>query len=111
MTNWIIPDYRGRRDDGHSIRYYGMLNSSKRAANVARARELLALAPIVPIDAIKAASTKANEPSAKADEQQTSKHPCPCCGSRMIIIETFARGSQPKYQPTPAAAAVRIDTS
>src|SRR5215472_9825068 len=70
----------------HRIRYYGMLNSSKRAANVARARELLARAPVVAIDAIKAASTKANEPIAKADEQQTSKHPCPCCGSRMIII-------------------------
>ena len=95
----------------HRIRYYGMLNSSKRAANVARARELLALAPIIPIDTIKAASTKADEPGTKADEQKTAKHPCPCCGSRMIIIETFARGSQPKHQPTPAAAAIRIDTS
>jgi len=95
----------------HRIRYYGMLNSSKRAANVARARELLALAPIIPIDAIKAASTKADDPGTKADEQKTAKHPCPCCGSRMIIIETFARGSQPKHQPTPVAAAIRIDTS
>jgi hypothetical protein len=81
-----------------------MLTRSKCAENVARARELLALAPVVAVDAIKAAS-------AKADEQQTSKHPCPCCGGRMIIIETFARGSQPKHQPTPAAAAIRIDTS
>jgi len=95
----------------HRIRYYGMLNNSKRAANVARARELLALAPIIPIDAIKAASTKAEEPGTKADEQKTAKHPCPCCGGPMIIIETFARGSQPKHQPTPAAAAIRIDTS
>jgi hypothetical protein len=95
----------------HRIRYYGMLNSSKRAANVARARELLALAPIVAIDAIKAASTKADEPGAKADEQQTAKHPCPCCGGQMIIIERFARGCQPKHQPTPAPAAIRIDTS
>jgi hypothetical protein len=94
----------------HRIRYYGMLNSSKRTANVARARELLALAPVVAIDAIKAAGPNANEPS-KPDEQQASKHPCPCCGSRMIIIETFARGSQPKHQPTPATAAIRIDTS
>jgi Putative transposase/Transposase zinc-binding domain len=95
----------------HRIRYYGMLNSSKRAANVARARELLALAPIIPIDAIKAASTKSDEPGTKADEQQASKHPCPCCGGRMIIIETFARGQQPQNYPTPVAPQIRIDTS
>ena len=25
--------------------------------------------------------------------------PCPCCGGRMIIIETFERGCQPKHRP------------
>ena len=29
----------------------------------------------------------------------------------MIIIETFARGCQPKNRPTPAPLAIRIDTS
>jgi hypothetical protein len=29
----------------------------------------------------------------------------------MFIIETFARGSEPKHRPTPALAAIRIDTS
>jgi hypothetical protein len=104
----------------HRIRYYGMLNSSKRAANVARARELLALAPVIAIDAIKAASTKADEPSTKADEPSTkpdeqqaslSKHPCPGCGGRMIIIETFARGQQPQNYPTPGPPKIKIDTS
>ena len=88
-----------------------MLNSSKRAANVARARELLALASIIPIDAIKAASTKPDEPGTKADEQQASKHPCPCCGGPMRIIETFRRGQQPQNYPTPGAPKIRIDTS
>jgi hypothetical protein len=37
--------------------------------------------------------------------------PCRCCGGRMIIIETFAGGCQPKHRPAPAAAAIRIDTS
>jgi hypothetical protein len=37
--------------------------------------------------------------------------PCPCCGGRMFIIETFARGREPKHRPTPAPAAIRIDTS
>jgi ssDNA-binding Zn-finger/Zn-ribbon topoisomerase 1 len=84
----------------HRIRYYGLLASGQRAENIARARELLAL-PLLPIDAIKAASTNTNEP-------QTPKHPCPCCGGRMIIIETFQRGCSPQYRPT---AAIRIDTS
>jgi len=88
----------------HRIRYYGMLTSSKRAENVARARELLALAPVIPIDVIKAASPEKNE-------QQTAKHPCPCCGGSMIIMETFARGCHPKHKPTPAPQAIRIDTS
>jgi hypothetical protein len=29
----------------------------------------------------------------------------------MFIIETFARGSEPKHRPAPAPAAIRIDTS
>jgi hypothetical protein len=32
---------------------------------------------------------------------------CPCCGARMIVIEVFARGCEPRWQPTPG----RIDTS
>jgi hypothetical protein len=87
----------------HRIRYYGLLASGKRAENIARARELLAL-PLLPIDAIKAASINTNEP-------QTPEHPCPCCGGRMIIIETFERGSSPRYRPTAPIAAIRIDTS
>ena len=77
----------------HRIRYYGLLASTTRAENIARARELLAV-PMLPIDAIKAASTDANEP-------QTPEHPCPCCGGRMIIIETFQRGCSPQYRPPP----------
>jgi hypothetical protein len=88
----------------HRIRYYGLLAGSKRADNIARARELLA-PPLLPIDAIRAASTEANEP-------QTPKHPCPCCGGPMIIIEIFQRGCSPQYRPTAAPApAIRIDTS
>jgi Putative transposase/Transposase zinc-binding domain len=95
----------------HRIRYYGLLASGKRAENVARARELLKPPPIIPIDAIKAPSTKTDVPSSKPDEQQTSKYPCPCCGAHMIIIERFSRGTTPQHQPTAAMLAVRIDTS
>jgi hypothetical protein len=75
----------------HRIHYYGLLASGKRAENIARARELLTL-PILPVDAIKAAT-------ADADQPQTPEHRCPCCGGRMIIIERFERGSTPHYQP------------
>jgi hypothetical protein len=27
-------------------------------------------------------------------------HPCPCCGARMVIIETFAAGCVPRHRPT-----------
>jgi hypothetical protein len=37
-------------------------------------------------------------------------HPCPGCGGRMNIIETFTRGSTPRYRPPPPTA-IRIDTS
>jgi hypothetical protein len=44
---------------------------------------------------------------AEAAELKPISHPCPCCGGRMVIIETFQRGSKPRYQP----AVIRIDTS
>ena len=37
-------------------------------------------------------------------------HPCPGCGGRMNIIETFKRGATPQYRPPPPTA-IRIDTS
>ena len=33
--------------------------------------------------------------------------PCPHCGTRMIVIEVFARGCEPRWRPTPSS----IDTS
>jgi hypothetical protein len=87
----------------HRIRYYGLLTSPTRASNIARIRALLAVS-LIPIDAIKAATTKPEEPKAP-------EHPCPCCGSRMRIIETFLPGQQPKHRPTPLPAKIRIDTS
>jgi len=87
----------------HRIRYYGFLTSQTRARNIARIRELLTL-PLIPVDAIKAANAKPEEP-------KTPEHPCPCCGSRMRIIETFLRGQQPKHRATPLAPKIGIDTS
>jgi hypothetical protein len=93
----------------HRIRYYGLLTSPTRANNIARIRELLAV-PLIPIDAIKAANTKAST-SAQPEEPKAPEHACPCCGSRMRIIETFLPGQQPKHHSTPLPRAIRIDTS
>jgi hypothetical protein len=85
----------------HRIRHYGLLANGDRTANIARARELLAMQLRQP---------EAAKP-APASEPPVFPRPCPCCGGRMIIIETFTRGCQPKHRPTPAPAASRIDTS
>ena len=87
----------------HRIRYYGFLTPQTRAQNVARIRELLKN-PLIPVDAIKAANAKSEEPKAL-------EHPCPCCGGRMRIIETFRRGQQPKNHPSPVPPKIWIDTS
>jgi hypothetical protein len=87
----------------HRIRHYGLLANGHRAANIARARELLA----VPSPA-KQPVTSA---TAAADGPHLLPRPCRCCGGRMIIIETFAGGCPPKHRPAPATAAIRIDTS
>jgi len=69
----------------HRIRHYGLLASSARKASIARARELLGVAP----------------PPAPLQSPEPLDHlpPCPCCGGRMIIIETFERCRQPRAPP------------
>jgi hypothetical protein len=87
----------------HRIRHYGLLASGTRAVNIARARELLA----VPVSPEPPDTTE----TPAADQARMLPRPCPCCGGRMFIIETFARGCQPKHRSTPASGAIRIDTS
>ena len=87
----------------HRIRYYGLLATPSRAANIARARQLLTM-PLLPIEALKAISIDPNQP-------QPAQHPCPCCGGPMIIVERFERGATPRYRPSPPTPATRIDTS
>jgi hypothetical protein len=85
----------------HRIRHYGLFANGGRADNIAKARALLA---VTPVKVKKAARTE----KAESEEPRVFRSPCPCCGSRMIVIEVFARGSQPKHR---AAAPVWIDTS
>jgi hypothetical protein len=84
----------------HRIRHYGLFANRGRAESIARARHLLNV-PAPPSAPFDPGSSAASEPQALA-------HPCPYCGGRMIIIETFERGSTPRYRP---AVPTRIDTS
>jgi Putative transposase/Transposase zinc-binding domain len=87
----------------HRIRHYGLFANGNRAANIARARELLVVPPHV--------TQQATDCRADPDQLRVLPKPCPCCGGRMIIIEAFARGCQPRHRPTPAPPIIRIDTS
>lgn len=77
----------------HRIRHTGLLANGNRAANIARARELLCV------------TASSQEPDAKnSDDPQDPSllaQPCPRCGGCMIVIETFEAGRQPKNRPTP----------
>jgi len=71
----------------HRIRHYGLLASGRRKANLARARELLdAPAPII----------KTQEPASSSDRRPA----CPCCGGRMIVIESFDSMARARAPPS-----------
>ena len=84
----------------HRIHHYGLIAGALRAQNIERARHLLAAAEAVP-----------QRPRAEADSQAEDVSParrCPCCGGRMIIVETF-KGPRPWRSPSPTR--IRIDSS
>ena len=86
----------------HRIRHYGLFANGNRAENIARARELLAVAPPPP---------KPEPVKPGVDEPRVLPTPCPCCGGRMHVIETFEPGQTPRHRPSPTPAVIRIDTS
>src|SRR6266436_5656007 len=88
----------------HRIRHYGLLASGTKTETIVRARQLIAAAAPA-----QTAPTQQAPDNAAATDDPTN--PCPCCGGRMITIETFKRGSTPHHRPTGPIIAVRIDTS
>ena len=83
----------------HRIRHYGLFASTNRTKTMQVVRELLDLAP------------PAAEATSDTDPAHPLLHPCPHCGGRMVIIETFAAGSQPRHRPTTPLLVISIDTS
>ncbi|MBL6942639.1 MAG: IS91 family transposase [Rhodospirillales bacterium] len=75
----------------HRIRHYGLFANAARAKNLTRLRQLLGVSIQ---DSKNETADAAND-----NEPQILAQPCPCCGGRMIIIETFERGEQPRAPP------------
>ena len=78
----------------HRIRHYGLLAASARKVSLARARDLLAVAPPPEDD--------------PPEEPHDVRPPCPCCGGRMVVVETFARWSQPRAPPRAPRSAEEV---
>jgi Putative transposase/Transposase zinc-binding domain len=93
----------------HRIRHYGLLanGGATRAEKLARARELIA--------AIAQVTAPQQPPHDGTCEDTTLSeeldHPCPHCGSRMLIIETFQPGHRPRHRPSAPMVVIGMNTS
>jgi len=76
----------------HRIRHYGLFANANRADNIALIRDRLH------------ADAARRHDDIETDEPPLPSYPCPCCGGRMIIIESFGRGCVP-------IVPIRVDTS
>jgi hypothetical protein len=73
---------------GHRIRHYGLFANTGRAGSISRLHKLLGSAP----------PAKARATPSQDEPAETALPPCPCCGGRMIVIEFFERGMQPRHR-------------
>ncbi|KZX99871.1 transposase [Sulfitobacter sp. HI0076] len=83
----------------HRIRHYGFFGNGNRTANIARIRELLGAETPVPGLAHDNTIEDADAPA------RVLALPCPCCGGRLIIVDTFAPAQHPRAPPASARAA------
>lgn len=97
----------------HRIRHYGLFANGPRLDNITLARKLLGVtaaeianAAMVPMHDQEA--TNAEHATAEPESHTPN---CPCCGSKMRIIEVFQRGQTPRYKASPHPPSIRIDTS
>jgi len=79
----------------HRIRHYGLFANPVRAQNLKRARELIARSGPEP--------ARSQAPADALADLPNTPYRCRCCGAAMVIIETFARGQQPRAPPRAGA--------
>jgi len=87
-------------DRFHRIRHYGLFANANRAGNIALAHRLLGVPDPPP--------SSGDSDGTENPHQDSEWNACPCCGGRMIIIETFAPGCQPRLWPIPS---IGLDSS
>ena len=87
-------------DGFHRIRHYGLFANANRAGNIALARQLLGLSGPAP--------SNSESDGAEGGDTDGERNPCPCCGGRMVIIETFEPGCRPRLWPLPS---IGLDSS
>ncbi len=82
----------------HRIRHHGFFGNGNRAANIARIRELLRTkAPD--------AERRDGDPAGSTDEHlRILALPCPCCGGRLFIVDSFPSKCPPRPPPKPQKA-------
>jgi hypothetical protein len=81
-------------DGFHRIRHSGLLANANRADDIALARRLLGFPDPAP--------PSADRDRADGGHEDEERNICPCCGARMVIVETFEPGCQPRLSPSPA---------
>ena len=84
-------------DGFHRIRHYGLFANGHRAEKLALCRKLLNV-PVV---------ARVEDDASGAEAEIDEPPPCPCCGGRMRLIETFERGTMPRS----SIIVMRFDTS
>ena len=88
-------------DGFHRIRHYGLFAKANRAGNIALARRFLGVPDPAP-------SSGGGNDGTENCHEDAEWNACPCCGGRMIIIETFEPGCQPRLWPIPS---IGLDSS
>jgi len=83
-------------DGFHRIRHYGLFANGNRTNNIALARRFLGVPNPAP-------SSQASDDAENGREDE-ERNACPCCGGRMISVETFEPGCQPRHWPSPSIA-------
>jgi hypothetical protein len=78
----------------HRIRHYGLFANANRADNLALARQLLGVPDPGP--------PSGNSDGADRRREDEQPNICPCCGGRMVIVQTFEPGREPWPWPTPS---------
>ena len=80
-------------DGFHRIRHYGLFANANRSDNIALARRLLGVPHPAP--------WSAESDRADGGHEDEERNICPCCGGRMVTVETFQPGCQPRLGPIP----------